>query len=155
VNGAVPHADTQEIVVDEIFPHSPVVIWTTLTHAGLIARFIRMVPIGFEPVVGNKFSFQTTPAGEWDGVIHCEVLDVVPNERFSYSWKAGHATNVGYGSLLDSVVTWTLSKVAGGTRIRLVHSGFVMPTNESTFKNLSGGWKHVVGDVGNFSGERD
>jgi len=49
-----------------------------------------MAPKGFEPVAGSHFTFQTTPAGEWDGTIHCEVLEVVPNERLSYAWKGGH-----------------------------------------------------------------
>ena len=39
---------------------------------------------------GKRFTYQTTPAGAWDGVIHCEVLEVKPNERLVYSWKGGH-----------------------------------------------------------------
>ena len=60
---------------------------------------------------GKRFTFQTTPAGAWDGIIHCQVLEVMPNERLVYAWKSGHEGNVGYGAALDTVVTWTLSKV--------------------------------------------
>ncbi|OCJ17526.1 ATPase [Rhizobium sp. AC44/96] len=142
----------QDIVVDEVFPHAPETIWRTLTSGDMIARFL-MKPNGFEPVVGNRFTFQTTPAGEWDGVIHCEVVDVEPNRHFAYSWKGGHATNVGYGSLLDTVVSWSLSAVDGGTRLRLVHSGFVTPRNDTAFRNMSEGWKKVVPRIGPIIGE--
>ena len=67
-----------------------------------------------------------------------------PNERFAYAWKGGNEANVGYGAPLDTVVTWTLSRVDNGTRVRLVHSGFVAPRNDSAFKVMSDGWKVVV-----------
>ncbi|MDM9619225.1 SRPBCC domain-containing protein [Rhizobium sp. S96] len=149
---AMLQQDAQDIVVDEVFPHAPETIWRTLTSGDMIARFL-MKPNGFEPVVGNRFTFQTTPAGEWDGVIHCEVVDVEPNRHFGYTWKGGHATNVGYGSLLDTVVSWSLSAVDGGTRLRLVHSGFVTPKNDTAFRNMSEGWKKVVPRIGPIIGE--
>ena len=130
-------------MVDEVFPHAPETIWKALTTGELIGRWL-MAPTGFEPVTGTRFTFQTTPAGAWDGVIHCEVLEVIPNERLAYAWKGGHEGNVGYGAPLDTVVTWTLSRVEDGTRLRLVHSGFVMPRNESAFKTMGDGWKKVV-----------
>jgi uncharacterized protein YndB with AHSA1/START domain len=105
--------------------------------------------------VGNRFTYQTTPGGAWDGVIHCEVLEVIPNRRFVYAWKGGHEGNSGYGAPLDSIVTFTLSPVAGGTRVLMVHSGFVMPKNESAFTNMSGGWTRVVHALGTIAGEQD
>jgi uncharacterized protein YndB with AHSA1/START domain len=143
---------TQQIVVDEIFPHAPETIWKTLTTGELIARWL-MVPSGFEPIKGKRFTFQTKPAGAWDGTIHCEVLEVIANERLSYAWQSGDENNIGYGSRLDTVVTWTLTKVEGGTRLRLVHSGFVTPKNDSAFKSMSDGWLTVVQRVGNLAGE--
>jgi uncharacterized protein YndB with AHSA1/START domain len=145
-------SETQEIVVDEVFPHTPETIWKALTDGDLIGRWI-MVPSGFAAVKGTRFTFQTSPGGAWDGVIHCQILEVVPNERLSYAWKGGHEANVGYGAPLDTVVTWTLSRVDGGTRLRLVHAGFVMPTNDSAFKTMSGGWTKVVQKIGAIAGD--
>ena len=144
---------TQDIVVEEVLPHAPETIWKTLTTGELIDRWL-MKSTGFEPVAGTRFTLQTTPAGAWDGVIHCEVLEVVPNERLSYSWRSGHDGNTEYGSRIDTVVTWTLAKVDGGTRLRVVHSGFVLPKNATTFRNLSEGWKEVVGKIGVIAGGR-
>ncbi len=146
--------DTQDIVVEEVLPHAPETIWKALTTGELIARWL-MPTTGFEPVKGKHFTFQTTPAGAWDGVIRCQVLEVMPNERLVYAWKGGHEGNVGYGSGLDTVVTWTLSTVANGTRLRLVHSGFVLPKNETAYKNMSEGWKKVVRNLDTIAAEED
>ena len=143
---------TQQIVVDEVFPHAPETIWKTLTTGELIGRWL-MAPTGFEPAVGKRFTFQTKPAGAWDGVIHCEVLEAIPNERLAYAWKGGDEGNVGYGSRLETVVTWTLARADGGTRLRLVHSGFVTPKNDSAFASMSGGWAKVIQTVGSIAAE--
>jgi uncharacterized protein YndB with AHSA1/START domain len=153
MNEAIRKFDTQEIVVEEVFPHAPETIWKTLTSGELIGRWLGMTPTGFEPVKGTRFTFQTTPAGPWDGVIRCEVLEVIRDQRFSFSWKGGDESNTQYGSRLDTTVTLSLAKVDGGTRLRLVHSGFVMPKNETAFRNMSGGWRTVVGRIGAMSGE--
>jgi len=147
-----PKNTTQQIVVDEVFPHAPATIWRTLTTGELIGRWL-MAPTGFEPVKGKRFTFQTEPAGAWDGVIQCEVLEAIPNERLAYAWKSGDEGNVGYGSRLETVVTWTLTQVDSGTRLRLVHSGFITPKNDSAFDSMSGAWPKVIQNVGNMAGE--
>jgi len=80
---------------------------------------------------------------------------VIPNERLAYAWKGGHEANVGYGSRLDTIVTWTLSRVADGTRLRLVHSGFVLPRNDTAYRNMSEGWKKVVRNLIATADEQD
>ena len=92
MNDTAFRSATQDIVVDEVFPHAPETIWKTLTTGALMARWL-MEPRGFAPVQGTRFTYQTKPAGAWDGTIHCEVLEVVPNERFVYAWRGGHESN--------------------------------------------------------------
>ena len=154
MNDTSREAGTQDIVVDEVFPHAPETIWKALTTGALISRWM-MAPTGFAPIEGKRFTFQTTPAGAWDGVIHCQVLEVIPNERLAYAWTGGHESNVGYGARLDTVVTFTLSRVAEGTRLRLVHSGFVLPKNETAFRNMSEGWKKVVRNLDTVATEQN
>ena len=147
-------SDAQDIVVEEVFLHAPEKIWKVLTSGELMGRWI-MAPTGFEPVEGKHFTMKTTAAGAWDGTIRCQVLEVKPNERFVYAWKGGHEGNVGYGAPLDTVVTWTLSRVGNGTRLRLVHSGFVLPKNETAFRGMSDGWKKVVRNIDGIAGEQE
>jgi uncharacterized protein YndB with AHSA1/START domain len=145
---------TQDIVVDEVFPHSAEMLWKTLTTPELMGRWL-MMPSGFEPVVGNHFTYQTTPAGEWEGLIRCQVLEVVPNERLVHTWQGGSDSNAEYGSRLDTIVAWTLTEVPGGTRVRLVHSGFRTPRNDFAFRNLSNGWPKVVQTIGALAEEKN
>ena len=78
---------------------------------------------------------------------------MIPNKRLAYSWKGGHHGNAGYGAPLDTVVTFTLERAEGGTRLRLVHSGFILPRNDTAYQNMSGGWKKVVPRIGAITGE--
>lgn len=145
---------TQAIVLDEIFPHAPQVLWRTLTSGDLMARWL-MPPSGFAAEVGNRFTFSTKPAGNWDGLIRCVVLEVVPNERLAYRWTGGHAGNAGYGSPLDTIVTFLLSPTERGTRMRLVHAGFVLPLNQTALDNMSQGWRVVLTRLAALADEQD
>jgi uncharacterized protein YndB with AHSA1/START domain len=154
VNDAGQKPNTREIVVDEIFPHSPEALWKTLTNSELMARWL-MPSTGFLPVSGTRFTFQTTPGGAWDGVIHCQVLEAIPNERLVYTWQGGHPENTGYGAPLDTVVSWTLTQVDSGTRLRVVHAGFVSPRNDGAYKAMGDGWQKIVAKIGLLTDERD
>jgi uncharacterized protein YndB with AHSA1/START domain len=155
MNDAATTTVTRDIVVDEVFPHAPETIWKTLTTPELVGRWIKMTPSRFAATKGNRFTYQTTPGGAWDGVIHCEVLEVTPNERLVYAWRSGHEQNVGYGATLETVVTFTLSRVEKGTRVRMVHSGFVLPRNETAFAGMGEGWPKVVQTIDAITAEHD
>ena len=72
------------------------------------------------------------------------VLEVVPARRLVYSWRGGASGNTKYGAALDTVVTWTLTPVSQGTRLRLVHAGFRSPENDFAFDAMSPGWMRIV-----------
>lgn len=61
-------------------------------------------------------------------------------------WRArgGSASNAGYGSPLDSVVTWTLTPVDGGTHVRMEQAGFRLPANQAAFDAMSPGWGRAL-----------
>jgi uncharacterized protein YndB with AHSA1/START domain len=134
-------ATTRDIVVDEWLPHPPAKVWKALTTAELIGRWL--MPNDFEPVVGKSFTFKTRPIGDWDGVVQCEVLEVVQPTRLVYSWKGGDNA-----APLDSVVTWTLQAEGNGTRLRMVHAGFRSPHNDFAYDAMSPGWRRIVGQLG-------
>ena len=135
----------RDIVVEDVLPHSPEKVWRALTTSELIGRWL--MPNDFKPVVGQRFTFKTQPMGSWDGIVHCEVLEVEPNRRLVYSWKGGSDDNPKYGSRLDSVVTWTLSSEKGGTRLRLVHAGFRSPGNDFAYDAMKSGWGHIMARI--------
>ena len=154
MNETIAKQTSRDIVVDEGFAHSAETIWKALTDGSLIARWL-MPPEGFEAVPGNDFTFRTTPAGAWDGTIHCRIVEVKPARRLSYSWQGGDEGNVGYGSRLDTVVTWILSPLGEGTRVQLVHSGFLTPKNDTAFQNMSKGWRTILPRLNAIVDQRD
>ncbi len=144
----------RDIVVEDVLPHPVERVWKALTTAELIGRWL--MPNDFEPVVGKRFTFTARPIGDWDGVVQCEVLEVVPPRRLVYSWTGGTDGNngkVNYASRLDSVVTWTLQPEGRGTRLRMVHSGFRSPHNDFAHDAMSPGWRRHIGRMGEIAAE--
>ena len=111
------------------------------------------MPNDFEPDVGYRFTFKTKPMGDWDGIVHCEVLECDPPQRLRYSWQGGSDSNPQYGSRLVSDVTWTLTPVDGGTHVRMVHDGFVFPGNRFAYDAMSPGWGKVFDAIGRVTAE--
>jgi uncharacterized protein YndB with AHSA1/START domain len=118
------------------FNQSPQEVWEYLTKPELIEQWL--MKNDFKPVVGHTFQFITRPIPgfNFNGIIDCKVLELVPDKKLSYSWKSG---SVKENSILDSVVIWTLEAKDNGTELKLVHSGF---RNEDTaiFDIMSDGW---------------
>ena len=143
--------ETHAITVEKVLPYAADRIWRTLTTSELLMKWL--MPNDFVAAVGHRFNFRTKPIGDWDGVVHCEVLDCDPPRLLRYSWKGGADTNPQFGSKLDSVVTWTLTPVDGGTQVRMVHDGFVFPGNRFAFDMMSPGWSKIVDAIGRVTGE--
>jgi uncharacterized protein YndB with AHSA1/START domain len=132
----------QSIVVDYDLARSPELVWRALTDPALLAAWLMENDI--RPVVGHRFTFRARPVPGWDGVVHCEVLVVEPPSRLSYSWRGGSDEVEGYGSRLDTVVTWILTPTnTGGTHLRLEHTGF-RPQDAFAFENMGRGWRGKV-----------
>jgi uncharacterized protein YndB with AHSA1/START domain len=81
------------------------------------------------------------------------VLAIDPPRLLSYSWVGGSANNAVDGSVLDSVLTFTLTPVEGGTRLRMVHDGFVSPQNDAGYDAMSQGWRSIVRRIGEIAAE--
>ena len=104
---------TRSLVIEKELPHPVGKVWRALTQGALIKEWL--MDNDFQPVVGHKFNFRSTPMPNWNGVIDSEVLVVEPNNKLSYSWSS-----LG----LESVVVWTLVATSGGTLVRMEQSGF-------------------------------
>lgn len=98
---------------ERVYPHPRERVWRALTDRELLGRWL--MPNDFEPQVGHRFTFRTEPGPGFDGIVHCEVLELVEPERLVISWKGGP---------LDTVVTFRLEEHPQGTRFTLEHAGF-------------------------------
>jgi uncharacterized protein YndB with AHSA1/START domain len=133
------------IIVEKVLPYGAEKIWRALTTQGMIAKWL--MPNDFVPQVGHRFNFRTRPMGDWDGVVHCEVLACEPPRLLRYSWKGGTDTDLAKVSRLDTDVTWTLTPVDGGTHVRMVHDGFVLPDNGIAYEAMRPGWGRVLDGI--------
>lgn len=123
---------TRTLEIEREMPHPPEKVWRALTEVPLLDEWL--LKSDFKPIVGHKFSFRNAPMPQWDGVVHCEVLTVAPYEQLAYRWEA-----LG----LNSVVTWTLIPVDGGTRLRMEQSGFG-PENGQAYAGAKFGWNRML-----------
>jgi uncharacterized protein YndB with AHSA1/START domain len=142
---AQPRTQTRAIVVEETVPHTPEIIWRVLTTREMIARWL--MENDFEPGLGKSFTMKARPMGDWDGTVSCTIGTFDPPRELSYSWVGGSSAPGAIVPALDSVVTWTLTPVEGGTKVRMVHDGFVSPRNDMGYDAMSGGWANVVKSI--------
>jgi len=131
-------ANGRSVVVERVFPYPPEKIWRALTHGALIEEWL--MKNDFQPLVGHKFNFRAEPMPHWNGVTDCEVLVVKPHERLSYTWNSSGEEAAGG---LKTVVTWTLTPVDGGTRVRMEQSGF-QPEQEANYQGALYGWQRFM-----------
>jgi len=121
--------------------HPVDVVWEYLTTAELLAQWL--MENDFKPIVGHKFQFHSKPVAKFgfDGNIYCEVLEIIPFKKLSYSWKGGP----GKGKItLDSVVVWTLVPKDNGTLLMLEHKGFTGMKNFIGYLFMNSGWKTKI-----------
>lgn len=128
----------ESIVVEYALAASPAEVWRALTDPALLATWLMESDIA--PVLGHKFTFCSKPMGDWNGIVDCEVLEVVPEQKLVYSWIGGSAQNETYGQKLETTVTWTLEPAeGGGAKLTLVHHGF--HPDDFAYKMMGMGWK--------------
>ena len=125
----------RSLVIEKELPHPPEKVWRALTQGPLIKEWL--MENDFQPVVGHRFNFRSTPMPQWDGIIDSEVLVVEPNKTLSYSWNS-----LG----LVSVIVWTLLATSGGTLVRMEHSGF-RPDQQQAYQGANYGWRKFIGGL--------
>jgi len=99
---------TLSVVVERELPHAPQKIWRALTQPQLIEEWL--MKNDFKPAIGHAFTLKA----DW-GAVECTVRTVEPNRSLSYTWDA---------KPLESIVTWTLTPTAKGTKLRMEQTGF-------------------------------
>jgi uncharacterized protein YndB with AHSA1/START domain len=110
--------------------HPPEKVWRALTDPVLLTEWLLPV-VGFDLQPGAAFTFKTQPYPGWDGIVSCRMLEIEPKRKLSYTWGV---------PFLETVVTFTLTPTASGTRLSLVQSGF-KPDQKREFGGARYGWQ--------------
>lgn len=119
------------------YEQAPNEVWKYLTQEDLIALWL--MPNNFKPIAGHQFEFRAKPIPslDLDGIFYCKVLEIIPFQKLTYSWKGGQGNGV---FSFDTVVEWKLEKNGSGTTLFLKQSGF-KEANLSIFTAMTQGWK--------------
>jgi uncharacterized protein YndB with AHSA1/START domain len=129
-------SQTESISFEFDLHHLPETVWRALTDPVLLAEWLLpVVELKLEP--GAAFTFKAQPQPGWDGIVSCRILEIEAYRKLSYTWTVGH---------LDTVVTFTLTPTASGTRLSLVQSGF-KPDQKQNFNGARYGWKMMGGKL--------
>lgn len=139
-------SQTESISFEFDLKHPPEKIWRALTDPALLAQWLLPLldrgeqgeeagSLDLEP--GVAFTFQAPPQPGWDGTVHCRFLEIEARKKLTYAWVVGD---------LDTVVTFTLTPTASGTRLSLVQSGF-KPDQKRNFGGARYGWRMMGGKL--------
>jgi len=149
-NASNPHADreptmttdTRPIIVEETYSVEAAVVWNAITDPAQMSRWYFEPIREFKAEVGFETQFNVHALGK-DYLHLWKVIEVVPGERISYTFNFGGIDG-------NALVLWELSKVDGGTKLTLTHSGLETfpPGNEPALERDSGvaGWKYFLNE---------
>jgi uncharacterized protein YndB with AHSA1/START domain len=116
--------------------HGPEKVWRALTDPVLLAEWLLPVlNLKLEP--GAAFTFKAQPQPGWDGTVNCRMLEIEAHRKLTYTWVVGD---------IDTVVAFTLTPTASGTRLSLVQSGF-RPNQKKNFGGARYGWRMMGGKL--------
>lgn len=137
ITDTTARAQTESISFELDLKHSPEKVWRALTDPTLLNEWLLPVVEG-QLAPGASFTFKTQPYPGWDGTVKCRMLEIEAKRKLSYTWVVG--------DMLDTVVTFTLTPAAAGTRLSLVQSGF-KPGQEQNAGGARYGWKMMGGKL--------
>jgi uncharacterized protein YndB with AHSA1/START domain len=128
----------KEIRQTWFFKQSPGEVWEYLTKPELIEQWL--MKSDFKPIVGHKFQFTFVPKNDnkYAGIVTCQVLEVKPFTKLSYSWNGRTGDK---SRNFNSTVVWTLVPKDKGTELQLQHSGFEVLED---ILNHTSGWNSCV-----------
>jgi uncharacterized protein YndB with AHSA1/START domain len=131
---AQPQAESLSLEFD--LNHPPEKVWRALTDPALLAEWLLPVT-GLKLEPGAAFTFKTQAYPGWDGTVNCRLVEIEARRKLSYTWTV---------PFLDTVVTFTLTPTASGTRLSLVQSGF-KPDQKQELGGSRYGWKLMGGKL--------
>ena len=129
-------SQTESITFEFDLRHVPEKVWRALTDPVLLAEWLLPV-INLKLDLGAPFTFKAQPQPGWDGSVNCRFLEIEAQRKLSYTWVVGD---------IDTVVTFTLTPTASGTRLSLVQSGF-KPEQKKNFGGARYGWRMMGGKL--------
>lgn len=128
----------QPLVVERLFNASVSKVWKALTDKDEMKNWYFELE-EFKPELGFKFQFTGGPTPERQYVHLCEVTEVVPDKKLTYSWRYQGHVGISY-------VTFELLEQDNKTLLTLTHTGLEsFPSNpDFAVANFEEGWNSII-----------
>jgi uncharacterized protein YndB with AHSA1/START domain len=131
--------DYQPIVLERVFNAPTAKVWKALTNKNEMKKWYFDLA-EFKAEIGFKFQFYGGPTPERQYRHVCEITEMIPEKKLTYSWRYE-----GYAGI--SFVSFELSEQENKTLLRLTHKGLgSFPAENPDFGtgNFVEGWNHII-----------
>ena len=128
----------QIVIVERIFDTDKESVWRAITEKELMKQwYFNLAEFKTEP--GFKFEFMGGPEDGTQYKHLCEITEVIPGEKLTYSWRYE-----GYEGI--TFVTFELFAENKKTHLKLTHTGFeTFPAiPDFSIQNFEAGWDHII-----------
>ena len=129
----------KELIIERLLNAPIEQVWKAITEKDLKKQWYFDLE-EFKPEVGFKFQFTGGPSPEKQYLHLCEITQVVPNQKISYTWRYD-----GYEG--NSLVSFELFEEGNKTLLKLTHSGletFLKTNPDLAIHNFEEGWNSIL-----------
>lgn len=110
-------------------------VWNEITKTGSLQRPLYNTVLDIDLVPGGRLRYSSEDRKRW--FVAGEVLDVDPPRLLRHTYIFGLKPEP------DTVVTWQLDEVDGGTRVTVTHAGWT--TEHTKPEKHEAGWNEILG----------
>ncbi|MBK6449648.1 MAG: SRPBCC domain-containing protein [Saprospiraceae bacterium] len=129
------------IIIERTFKTTPSKLWNALTDNKEMKHWYFNLE-DFRAEVGFQFQFSGGPSPDKQYLHLCEVTEVIPEQKLTYSWKYK-----GYAGI--SFVSFELFPDGENTKLKLTHEGLESFPNENADfarHNFEEGWDSIINE---------
>jgi uncharacterized protein YndB with AHSA1/START domain len=131
--------DNKSIILERVFNAPASKVWKALTDKDEMKKWYFDLA-EFKAEVGFKFHFLGGPDGGIQYLHQCEVTEVIPEKKLTYSWRYDCYSG-------NSFVTYELFNQDNKTLLKLTHADTeTFPQENPDFAkgNFVEGWTHII-----------
>ncbi len=129
------------IIIERTFKTTPSKLWNALTDNKEMKHWYFKLE-EFRAEVGFQFQFSGGPSPDKQYLHLCEVTEVIPEQKLTYSWKYDGFAGISY-------VSFELFPDGENTKLKLSHEGLESFPKENTDfarHNFEEGWDSIINE---------
>ncbi|MBK9023007.1 MAG: SRPBCC domain-containing protein [Saprospiraceae bacterium] len=129
------------IIIERTFKTTPSKLWNALTDNKEMKHWYFNLE-DFRAEVGFQFQFSGGPSPDKQYLHLCEVTEVIPEQKLTYSWKYKGFAGISY-------VSFELFPDGENTKLKLTHEGLESFPNENADfarHNFEEGWDSIINE---------